>query len=115
MVNLRHSMTAARLVVLSILVAACGGTVSLSARTAPSPTATPAASFVAAASAAMAPSAASTPVASPAPALKLLWEKAGDTAPKGHDLATEWPAIDLVDGRHLGRAWGERPVLDLFT
>jgi hypothetical protein len=84
--------------VLSILVAACGGTASLSAGAAPSPTSKAAASLAATTSPTPAPSAASTPVASPAPALKLLWEKAGDTPPKGHDPATYWPAIDPLTG-----------------
>jgi DNA-binding beta-propeller fold protein YncE len=97
-VNPRHSTAAAGLVVLSILVTACGGTASLSAGTAPSLTSKPAASPAATTSATAAPSAVSTPVASPAPALKLLWEKAGDTPPKGHDPATYWPAIDPLTG-----------------
>lgn len=97
-VNPRHSTAAAGLVVLSILVAACGGTASLSAGTAPSPTSKPAASLAATTSTTVAPSAAASPVASPAPALKLLWEKAGDTLPKGHDPATYWPAIDPLTG-----------------
>lgn len=89
----RHSTAAAGLVVLSILVAACGGTVA-----APSPTSGPAATLAATTSPTTAPTAASTPVASPAPALKLLWEKAGDTPPKGHNPATYWPAIDPLTG-----------------
>lgn len=96
--RLRHSAAAASIVVLSTLVAACGGTAPVGSGTPPRPASESVAPQATAASPTPAPSAASTPVASPAAALKLLWEKAGDTPSKGHDPATYWPAIDPLTG-----------------
>jgi DNA-binding beta-propeller fold protein YncE len=94
----RHSTAAAGLVVLSIVVAACGSSAPSSAGTPATPTVQPAASLAATASATLAPSAAASPGASPSPALGLLWEKAGDAKPLGHNAATYWPAIDPLTG-----------------
>lgn len=85
---------ASGLLVLALVTAACGSAGLPSARPTPSPTTTLAASAAATAAATAVPS----PAASPAPALKLLWEKAGNTTLKGHSPATYWPAIDPLTG-----------------
>lgn len=98
MIHPRQSSAVGGLVALAILVAACGGSPSLASQAAAGPTSKPTVAPAASASSAPAPSAASTPMASAAPALTLLWEKAGDTPPMGHDPATYWPAIDPLTG-----------------
>ncbi len=102
----RHSTAASGLVVLSILVAACSGTASLSSGAGPSPSSEPAASLAATTPPTPSPSATSTPVASPAPALELLWEKSGPTQPNPC-CQTWWPAIDP----NTGNVW----VADAFA
>jgi NHL repeat-containing protein len=94
----RHSKAAAGLVVLSILMAACGGTASPSSGAASTPTPpSPPISLAASASPASTRSPASTPAPSPAPALKLLWEKSGPTQPTPC-CQTWWPAVDPQTG-----------------
>jgi hypothetical protein len=95
----RHGAAAASgLLVLALVIAACGGTSS------PSAVATSAVSASATTEATVAPVAtpavtpAPTVAASPAPALQLLWEKAGDAKPLGHKADTYWPAIDPLTG-----------------
>ena len=98
MIRPRHSTAAAGLVVLSILVAACGSSAPPSAGTPATTTAQPAASLAATVHATVVPSAVASSSASPAPALKLLWEKAGDAKPLGHNADSYWPAIDPLTG-----------------
>jgi len=93
-----HSTAAVGVAVLSIVVAACGGSASPSASTPATPTERPAASLVATAHATVVPPAVASSTASSAAALKLLWETAGDAKPLGHNADTYWPAIDPLTG-----------------
>jgi sugar lactone lactonase YvrE len=92
-VRLRHrAATIAGLLALSLITTACAGGPAPSSYS--NPTAAPGASAAGTVVATPLPSVAS----SPAPALKLLWEKAGDTTSTASDQATYWPAIDPLTG-----------------
>lgn len=105
--NPRHvAVAAAGLLVLSILTAACAGNASQSGVTTPNPTATTASTI------SVTPG---PPVAiTPAPALELLWEKAGDATPIGSATATYWPAIDPLTG-NVWVALADKGLFWIFT